>query len=169
MAQMAQMIAKALARTEELFDKTARQNEVDATSNSYTGGSIVATPFIPKIEKTNTQPKLTSTGWRMSFMTNLMLWAFALPRGCTKHSNNDDTFVFRLEPTATVNDHWFLWARIDAKTNMRYDDHAQKDLQTKIFAGRFNADTTGGDTRGYYYLRRRGVGSYGQCRRDLLP
>jgi len=25
-----------------------------------------------------------------------------------KHRNNDDTFVFRLEPTFYVNDNWFL-------------------------------------------------------------
>ena len=45
-----------------------------------------------------------------------------------KHRNNDDTFVFRLEPTATVNDHWFLWARIDAKNNMKHDDHEQREF-----------------------------------------
>ena len=36
--EMAQMIAKALARTDRLFDESARRNEVDATSSSYTGG-----------------------------------------------------------------------------------------------------------------------------------
>ena len=36
--EMAQMIAKALARTDRLFDESAKRNEVDATSSSYTGG-----------------------------------------------------------------------------------------------------------------------------------
>ena len=41
---------------------------------------------------------------------------------------NDDTFVFRIEPTATVNDHWFLWARIDGKNNMKTNTHDGADF-----------------------------------------
>ncbi len=36
-----------------------------------------------------------------------------------KSKENNDGYVFRFEPTATVNDHWTLHARIDAEGNMK--------------------------------------------------
>ena len=36
-----------------------------------------------------------------------------------KTKENNDGYIFRFEPTATVNDHWTLHARIDAEGNMR--------------------------------------------------
>ena len=34
---------------------------------------------------------------------------------------NDDHLMFRLEPSAEVNSHWHVHARLDASTNMRHD------------------------------------------------
>ena len=36
-----------------------------------------------------------------------------------KSKENNDGYVFRFEPTAFVNDHWTLHARIDAEGNMK--------------------------------------------------
>ena len=160
--EMAQMIAKAMAKNPTGVTKA----ELDRLAAEF-------------------RDELDALGVRVAELEN-------------KHRNNDDTFVFRLEPTATVNEHWFLWARIDAKDNMKQDDHAQRNfylvrgwaqgnygdfririgkpdlytnedgliwdtdysgadvqfgkrLQARIFAGRFNKDTIGGGTRGYYY------------------
>jgi hypothetical protein len=41
--------------------------------------------------------------------------------GNTIQKDKDDNLLFRLEPTATVNDHWDVHARLDAKTKMQRD------------------------------------------------
>jgi len=43
--------------------------------------------------------------------------------------NNDDGYVFRLEPKAEVNDHWTVNARLDAKGNMKGDTSNEVKLE----------------------------------------
>ena len=45
----------------------------------------------------------------------------------TKKKVNDDNLVFRLEPTAEVNPHWNVHARLDASTNMKTDSGVDSD------------------------------------------
>ena len=190
--EMAQMIAKAMAKNLEGADKAALDRLAAEFADELNNLGVRVAELEKYADRVKWQGKIEYTyhSYRTETPTS--------GSSTRKHRNNDDTFVFRLEPTATVNDHWFLWARIDAKDNMKYDDHAQKNfyfvrgwaqgnygdfkvrvgkpdlytnedgliwdtdysgadiqfgkrLQTRIFAGRFNADTTGGGTRGYYY------------------
>ena len=194
--EMAQMVAKAMAKSSDNVsgaDKAALDRLAAEFQDELNNLGV----RVSELEKYADRVK-----WNGKIEYTYHSYRTEAPKaggGSVKNKKiNDDTFVFRLEPTATVNDHWFLWARIDGKMNMKYDDHDQKNfyfvrgwaqgnydnvtirvgkpdlytnedgllwdsdysgadvkfgkiLQAKIFAGRFNADTTGGGTRGYYY------------------
>ena len=190
--EMAQMVAKAMAKN----PSGANKAELDRLAAEFRDELDALGVRVAELEK-----YADRVVWRGKIEYTYHSYRTQTENGDSgrrKHRDNDDTFVFRLEPTAYVNDNWFLWARIDAKDNMKYDTHAQKDfylvrgwaqgnygdfkirigkpdlytnedglvwdtdysgadiqfgkrLQTRIFAGRFNADTTGGGTRGYYY------------------
>ena len=109
--EMAQMVAKALARTpkgssnradldrlaaefaDELSNLGVRVSELEKYADKVV--------FNGKIEYTYTSERTDpdDTG--------------------KKSKENNDGYVFRFEPTAFVNDHWTLHARIDAEGNMK--------------------------------------------------
>ena len=49
-----------------------------------------------------------------------------------KKRDNKNVFVFRLEPTAEVNNHWTVNARLDASSSMKHDAGEVDDTDTKV-------------------------------------
>ena len=54
---------------------------------------------------------------------------------------NSDTITFRLEPTAEVNDHWDVHARLDASNNMKTDESTTVKLQRAWAQGNYDKFT----------------------------
>ena len=50
----------------------------------------------------------------------------------TPAKENKDNLVFRLEPTAEVNAHWNVHARLDASTSMKHDAAGKDDTDDKV-------------------------------------
>ena len=193
--EMAQMVAKALARNPQGADRAALDRLAAEFADELNNLGV----RVSELEKYADRVKING---KIEYTYHSYRPEQAPGGKKNRKRINDDTFVFRFEPTATVNDHWFLWARIDAKNNMKTNTHDNQDfyfvrgwaqgnydnlrirvgkpdlytnedgllwdsdysgadirfgnrLQTTIYAGRFQADTTGGGTRGYYLYRRR--------------
>ena len=59
-------------------------------------------------------------------------YTYTSQRTENRQKENADNLVFRLEPTAEVNDHWNVHARLDASTSMKYDAAGANDTDDKV-------------------------------------
>lgn len=109
--EMAQIVAKAMAKNptgtdKALVDKLAAEfhEELDTlgvrVSNLERNADMV---------KWNGEARYTYTSERKENAAG------------RKNKTNDDELLFRLEPTAEVNDHWHVKARLDASTDLAKD------------------------------------------------
>lgn len=153
--EMAQMIAKALARTDRLFDESARRNEVDATSSSYTGGVNQGGAIHSRVRRNyhavkadldrlaaEFRDELDALGIRVDELEKRLdhvKWEGKIEYTYKSHRTenydrsgktrvNQDDWIFRFEPTCEVNDHWTLHARIDAHTDLSRNASTSFDL-----------------------------------------
>ena len=59
-------------------------------------------------------------------------YTYTSQRTENRQKENADNLVFRLEPTAEVNAHWNVHARLDASTSMKYDAAGANDTDDKV-------------------------------------
>ena len=116
--EMAQMVAKALAKNPQGTDRAALDRLAAEFSEELSNLGVRVSELEKYADRVVWNGKIEYTYHSYRPETS----------NREKKRINDDTFVFRLEPTAWVNDHWFLWARIDAKNNMKTGTHDQSDF-----------------------------------------
>ncbi|GAA0208552.1 S-layer homology domain-containing protein [Selenomonas dianae] len=59
-------------------------------------------------------------------------YTYTSQRTENRQKENADNLVFRLEPTAEVNAHWNVHARLDASTSMKHDAAGKDDTDDKV-------------------------------------
>ena len=117
--EMAQMVAKAMAKTDVSAADKAMIDKLAAEFADELNNLGVRVSNLEKhadMVKWNGQARYTYSSRRVQDAN----------KDDTDRSNKDE-LLFRLEPTAEVNDHWSVKARLDAKTYMDSDDGSSKD------------------------------------------
>ena len=110
--EMAQMVAKAMAKhnvpsnDKALVDKLAAEF---ADERNNLGVRVSNLEKHADMVKWNGKLEYTYTSYREKY------------DGVSQPKENDDNLLFRLTPTAEVNDHWTIGARLDANTKMDTD------------------------------------------------
>ena len=109
--EMAQMIAKALAKNPTGADKAALDRLAAEFSEELNNLGVRVSNLEKYADKVKWSGKIeyTYTSARNGDAPN-------------KTKENENGFVFRFEPEAEVNDHWALHARIDADADMKHDE-----------------------------------------------
>ena len=134
--EMAQMVAKAMAKSDM---PTSDRALVDRLAAEFSDELNNLGVRVSNLEKNADMVK-----W-----TGLLRYDYSSVRKDGSARTNKDLLRFRLFPTAEVNDHWKVGARLQADTNMRTDngDFGTKDTQKgkdKVVVDRAYADGTYG-------------------------
>ena len=108
--EMAQMVAKALARNPQGTDRAALDRLAAEFADELNNLGVRVSELEKYADKVvwNGKIEYTYTSERLD-----------PAKSGHKDKSNNDGYVFRFEPTATVNDHWTLHARIDAEGDMK--------------------------------------------------
>ena len=114
--EMAQMIAKAMARTDVSASDKALIDKLAAEFSDELGNLGVR---VSNLERNADMVKWNG-------QARYRYWS---QRYENEKKKNKDQLTFRFEPTAEVNDHWHVKARIDASSNPKEDE--SKDLTVK--------------------------------------
>ncbi|MCI6099579.1 MAG: putative porin [Selenomonas sp.] len=121
--EMAQMVAKAMAKTDVSAADKALIDKLAAEFSDELNNLGVRVSNLEKhadMVKWNGEARYTYSSRRVEEANS-----------DAKDKTNTDELLFRLEPTAEVNDHWNVKARLDAKTYMN-DDSGNGDDQVKL-------------------------------------
>lgn len=118
--EMAQMIAKAMAKKDVSAADKAMIDKLAAEFSDELNNLGVRVANLEKhSDNVKWNGKLEYTYTKDTYKAN-----------GAKEKVKDDNLLFRLEPTATVNDHWDVHARLDAATKM--DDDAASDNGDRV-------------------------------------
>ena len=120
--EMAQMVAKAMAKTDVSAADKAMIDKLAAEFADELNNLGVRVSNLEKhadMVKWNGKVEYTYTSSRYKY------------KGTSAPKENTDKVVFRLEPTAEVNDHWDVHARLDAKTDLKSDAGDNGDVELK--------------------------------------
>ncbi len=133
--EMAQMIAKAIARSDEVFDKSFGDNSARKKHYHSTKADLdrLAAEF---------RDELDSLGVRVAELekyADKVIWQGKIEYTYKSHRTdnydrsgktkvNQDDWIFRFEPIMEVNDHWTLRARIDAHADLTHDSSSDFNL-----------------------------------------
>ena len=115
--EMAQMIAKAMAKTDvSAADKALIDKLAAEFSDELNNLGVRVSNLERNADKVKWNGKIeyTYTSTRHDFNKSKDEDAF-------DDKKNKDNLLFRLEPSAEVNNHWHVNARLDAATQMNYD------------------------------------------------
>ena len=115
--EMAQMIAKAMAKSDvSAADKALIDKLAAEFSDELNNLGVRVSNLERNADKVKWNGKIeyTYTSTRHDFNKSKDEDAF-------DNKKNKDNLLFRLEPSAEVNDHWHVNARLDAATQMNYD------------------------------------------------
>jgi len=117
--EMAQMVAKAMAKN----PSGANKAEVDRLAAEFRDELDALGVRVAELEK-----YADKVVWK-----GKIEYTYTSERtdpANTRHKNreNENGFIFRFEPTAYVNDHWTVNARIDANANMKHDETTDFEL-----------------------------------------
>ena len=111
--EMAQMVAKAMAKT-----------DVSAADKAMI--DKLAAEFADELNNLGVRVSNLEKHADMVKWNGKLEYTYNSPRSYNdagvKEKDNENSLLFRLEPQAEVNDHWTVNARIDAKTNMKSDN-----------------------------------------------
>jgi len=110
--EMAQMIAKAMAKSPKGVDKALLDKLIAEFRDELDNLGV----RVAKLEKHADMVKWNGE-LRYRYWSNR-----SNHQGWSRDKKNVDRLLFRLEPTAEVNEHWNVKARLDAETNMKTDD-----------------------------------------------
>ena len=145
--EMAQMVAKALARNPQGADRAALDRLAAEFADELNNLGV----RVSELEKYADRVKING---KIEYTYHSYRPEQAPGGKKNRKRINDDTFVFRIrvgKPDLYTNEDGLLWDSDYSGADIRFGNR----LQTTIYAGRFQADTTGGGTRGYYLYRRR--------------
>jgi hypothetical protein len=120
--EMAQMVAKAMAKTDVSAADKAMIDKLAAEFADELNNLGVRVSNLEKhadMVKWNGKVEYTYKSSRYKY------------KGTSAPKENTDKVVFRLEPTAEVNDHWDVHARLDAKTDLKSDAGDDGDVELK--------------------------------------
>ena len=122
--EMAQMVAKAMAKStsgvdKALVDKLAAEF---AEELNNLGVRVANLERNADMVKWNGKAEYTYTHDKLK------------PTNGNNRTNSDGNLLFRLEPTAEVNDHWHVKARLDASTKVQTDADNQNVRLRRIWA-----------------------------------
>ncbi|WP_294160132.1 putative porin [uncultured Selenomonas sp.] len=120
--EMAQMVAKAMAKTDVSAADKAMIDKLAAEFADELNNLGVRVSNLEKhadMVKWNGKVEYTYTSVRHKY------------DGKEYSRANDDHLLFRLEPTAEVNDHWDVHARLDAATDMDTDEGHNSNVELK--------------------------------------
>jgi hypothetical protein len=106
--EMAQMVAKAMAKT-----------DVSAADKAMI--DKLAAEFADELNNLGVRVSNLEKHADMVKWTGKVEYTYTSTRYENEHRTNGDNYVFRLEPTAEVNDHWDVHARIDGNGEMSKD------------------------------------------------
>ena len=130
--EMAQMIAKAMARTDVSASDKALIDKLAAEFSDELNNLGVRVSNLERnadMVKWNGQARYTYKSLRKEGAA-----ANGEGNGVKKRSNSDK-LLFRLEPTAEVNDHWHVVARLDATTELSDDKGSDGNVELqRIYA-----------------------------------
>ena len=108
--EMAQMVAKAMAKTNVSGTYNAL---IDKLSAEFADELNTLGVRVSNLERNADQVKWNGEA-RYTYTSKR-------DESATKEKKNDDELLFRLEPSAEVNNNWHVNARLDASTNMSKD------------------------------------------------
>ncbi len=120
--EMAQMIAKAMAK-----------GDVGATDKALI--DRLAAEFSDELNSLGVRVSNLEKHADMVKWTGKVEYTYTSTRGRYQNEAvkvNNDNVLYRLEPTAEVNDHWTIKARIDGNINMRDDQGANGDNTLRL-------------------------------------
>ena len=121
--EMAQMVAKAMAKTDVSAADKAMIDKLAAEFADELNNLGVRVSNLEKhadMVKWNGEARYTYSSRRIEEVGS-----------DAKDKANGDELLFRLEPTAEVNDHWQVKARLDATTDMATDEGTDGDVKLK--------------------------------------
>ena len=110
--EMAQMVAKALARNPQGTDRAALDRLAAEFADELNNLGVRVAELEKYADKVQWHGELRYRYWSRRVETSRD----------HKHKTNTENFQFRLLPTAEVNDHWKLKARLQAANNMKTND-----------------------------------------------
>ena len=122
--EMAQMVAKAMAKTDVSAADKAMIDKLAAEFADELNNLGVRVSNLEKhadMVKWNGEARYTYSSRRIDDASNYG----------GKDKTNNDELLLRLEPTAEVNDHWAVKARLDATTDMATDEGTDGDVKLK--------------------------------------
>ena len=123
--EMAQMVAKAMAKTDVSAADKALIDKLAAEFSDELNNLGVRVSNLEKhsdMVKWNGKLRYTYSSKRVEDEA----------KDDSKDKTNKDELLFRLEPTAEVNDHWNVKARVDAKTYMDSDSGQNDSDEVKL-------------------------------------
>ncbi|BAL81882.1 putative major envelope protein [Selenomonas ruminantium subsp. lactilytica TAM6421] len=129
--EMAQMVAKAMAKNTSGADKAL----VDKLAAEFAEELNTLGVRVSNLERNADKVKWNGEA----------RYTYTSERHEGEKKSNDNDLLFRLEPTAEVNDHWHVKARLDASTNLATDS-SDEDHNTNVSLKRIWAEGQYGNT-----------------------
>ena len=110
--EMAQMVAKAMAKNPTGADKAVLDRLAAEFGEELNNLGVRVSNLEKHADKVSWQGKIEYT-----YKSN----RFDPANTGSKYKTNDNGFVFRLEPTGEINEHWKVKARLDTNVDMKHD------------------------------------------------
>ncbi len=128
--EMAQIVAKAMAKNDV---SAADKATIDKLAAEYADELNNLGVRVDNLEKKVDNVKFTGEA----------RYRYTSERHADKDNTNADGFLFRLEPTAQINDNWVAKARLDWESNLDTDSNANTTTVDRVYVqGKlFGADT----------------------------
>ncbi|MDY6350005.1 MAG: S-layer homology domain-containing protein [Selenomonas sp.] len=122
--EMAQMVAKAMAKTDV---SAADKAMIDKLAAEFADELNNLGVRVANLEKHADNVKFTGK----------LEYTYTSTRYENEHRTNTDGYVFRLEPTAEVNDHWDIHARLDGNGDLSKDTTTNVSLERAWAQGNY--------------------------------
>ena len=123
--EMAQMVAKAMAK-----------GDMSASDRALV--DRLAAEFADELNNLGVRVSNLERNADMVKWTGKVQYEYDSLRNEGQKRDNDNTLLFRLEPTAEINPHWHAVARLDAKTNTKEDTSATVTLKRAYVQGDYD-------------------------------
>ena len=123
--EMAQMVAKAMAK-----------GDMSASDRALV--DRLAAEFADELNNLGVRVSNLERNADMVKWTGKVQYEYDSLRNEGQKRENDNTLLFRLEPTAEINPHWHAVARLDAKTNTKEDTNATVTLKRAYVQGDYD-------------------------------
>ena len=119
--EMAQMVAKAMAKEDQVNAQQKAMIDRLAAEFSEELNNL-------GVRVSNLEDRIDNVKWTGKLQYT---YSYKGGKGVTNGPDKDNEILFRLQPTATVNDHWKVKARLDAKWNAGNDTGKDGNVKLK--------------------------------------